>query len=125
MTDKYLEPTEREMRGAKFLVEQIDACGDNTNKKIRLVAMIMHQINGEIAEHKKLTLAAYKALPRRRGREMYQQYASLQRRSRSRMKKTKPCEGLGPGLTPGGITKERTSYADQFIGLPGVTVKKY
>lgn len=105
MTDKYLEPTEREMLGAKFLVEQIDACGDNTDKKIRLVAMIMHSINGEIVEHKKLTLAAYEAQPKRgRGRDMQRQYATLQRRSRSRMKKTKPYEGLGPGLNPGGIT---------------------
>ena len=79
------EPTVYEMRGAKFLVEQIDACGDNIDKKIRLVAMIMHNINAEIEEHKKLYL--YR----------------LKRRSRSRMNKTKPCEGLSPGLTPGGI----------------------
>ena len=47
------EPTEHEMRGAKFLVEQIEACKDK-KKKIRLVAMIMHSINGEIEAHKVL-----------------------------------------------------------------------
>jgi hypothetical protein len=54
-----LEPTEQELRGAKFLVEQIEQCGDNTDKKIRLVAMIMHNINQTIESHKTITLAAY------------------------------------------------------------------
>jgi hypothetical protein len=103
MTEDYLKATEQEMRGAKFLVEQIDACGDNTDKKIRLVAMIMHQINGQIEEHKKLTLEIYQALPKKsRGRDLCDTLQK-RKRSRSRMDKTKPCEGLGPGLTPGGI----------------------
>jgi hypothetical protein len=54
-----LEPTEQELRGAKFLVEQIEQCGDNTDKKIRLVAMIMHNINQTIDQQKSITIAAY------------------------------------------------------------------